>query len=527
MCRFFYGITLKILMRTDSEGFPMAAAAAGGLLLTAAFPKLGLDTLVWVALVPIMFFLRDLSAKQGFRIGFTAGLVHYMTLLYWLVGTMDTYGQLSLVLSISILFCLATYLALYIALFAAAATRLARRPIFFLIGAPALWVSLEYLRTHLLTGFPWGLVGYTLFERLSMIQIADLFGVYGVSFVIVLVNAAITLILQRKRTWPTRPVSGPLGMGLAVSAVLVMVWGYGTWCIRHFTSVEKQDAGVRVAVVQGNIDQAQKWNPAYQNATIDKYVWLSRLGLAQHPDLIVWPETAAPFFLFSEPALTNRVLDAIEQSGTDFLIGSPSFSIVGKTYVYHNSAYLIGANRELLGKYDKVHLVPFGEYVPFKKYLPFLGKIVAQVGDFKAGKKGKTLPWRGKHIGMLICYELIFPDLARSMVRNGADFLANITNDAWFSTSSGPYQHFSMAIFRAVENRRSLVRAANTGISGFVFPTGRIHEETALFTDDVRVCRIPIEKFISVYTRIGDVFSMCCLLLSLALLAACKFQGRR
>jgi apolipoprotein N-acyltransferase len=526
MCRFFYAIIVTMQMRIDSDGFPMAAAAAGGLLLTAAFPKLSLDMLVWVALVPILFFLRDLSAKKGFRIGFTAGLVHYLTLLYWLVGTMDTYGQLPFVLSVSILFCLAAYLALYFALFCAAITRLTRRPSVFLIGAPALWVSLEYLRTHLLSGFPWGLVGYTLFKRLSMIQIADLAGVYGVSFVIVLVNAAVTLILQRKRAWPTRPVSGPLVMGVAVSAVLVMVWGYGTWRIGHFASVEKQVSGVPVAVVQGNIDQARKWDPAFQAATVDKYIRLSRLTLAQHPDLVVWPETATPFYLFSEPALTDRVMDAIGQCGTDFLIGSPSFSIDGKTYAYHNSAYLIGASGQLLGKYDKVHLVPFGEYVPLKKYLPFLGKIVAQVGDFRPGTKGKTLPWGHRQIGMLICYELIFPDLARSMVRNGADILANITNDAWFSTSSGPYQHFSMAVFRAVENRRSLVRAANTGISGFVFPTGSIHEETALFTDDERVCRIPIETSVSFYTRSGDLFSIGCLVLCLSLLAAGRIRRR-
>jgi apolipoprotein N-acyltransferase len=164
-----------------------------------------------------------------------------------------------------------------------------------------------------------------------------------------------------------------------------------------------------------------------------------------------------------------------------------------------------------MGKYDKTHLVPFGEYVPFKKWLPFLGKMVAQVGDFRAGKVGNTIPWRNEQLGVQICYEIIFPELSRAMVRSQASILINITNDAWFGKTSGPYQHFSMTVFRAVENRRSLARAANTGISGFIDPAGRILTSTALLQEAVATQTVPLLKVRSIYTRLGDLFAQACL----------------
>jgi apolipoprotein N-acyltransferase len=210
------------------------------------------------------------------------------------------------------------------------------------------------------------------------------------------------------------------------------------------------------------------------------------------------------------------VIDAVASMQKDFLIGSPSYSYEqGKEDVdYYNSAYLIGAEPKVLGKYDKVHLVPFGEYIPFKKWLPFLGKMVAHVGDFKSGKKGDTLLWKDEKLGIQICFEIIFPGLSRAMVKNGAGILINITNDAWFARTSAPYQHFSMAVFRAVENRRSLVRAANTGISGFVDPVGRVLSRSELFETAVLTKNIPIYHETSLYTRLGDLFAVVCTLLS-------------
>jgi apolipoprotein N-acyltransferase len=196
---------------------------------------------------------------------------------------------------------------------------------------------------------------------------------------------------------------------------------------------------------------------------------------------------------------------------------------------YFNSAYLISPNSKTIGQYEKTHLVPFGEYVPFKKWLPFLGKIVAQVGDFRAGKAGKTIPWKNGRIGVQICYEIIFPELSRALAQNNAALLINITNDAWFGKTSGPYQHFSMTVFRAVENRRALARSANTGISGFVDPAGRILASTPLLEEAVITRSVPLIKEKTIYSRIGDLFAQGCLVLVLlvALVEIVRWQTKK
>jgi len=216
---------------------------------------------------------------------------------------------------------------------------------------------------------------------------------------------------------------------------------------------------------------------------------------------------------------TRMVMQGVQAANAHFLIGAPSFQLVGKEADYFNSAYLIGPGGEVLGKYDKAHLVPYGEYTPFKEYLPFLGKIVEHVGDFKPGVKGQTLDMQGRKLGIQICYEIIFPALGRAMVQNGADLLITITNDAWYGTTAGPYQHFSLAILRAVENRRSLARAANTGISGFIDPAGRVLDPTPLMQEAAVVRELPLMDTVAIYTRVGDIFATACLIGSLALIA--------
>ena len=245
----------------------------------------------------------------------------------------------------------------------------------------------------------------------------------------------------------------------------------------------------------------------------------------QHPDLIVWPESATPFYFLYDIEPTELVFGGIQRAATDYLIGSPSFLQSNGRVKYFNSAYLIRPSTKHMSKYDKTHLVPFGEYVPFKKWLPFLGKMVAQVGDFKAGQEGKTLLWKTDHLGVQICYEIIFPGLSRAMVKNNASLLINITNDAWFGKTSGPYQHFSMTVFRAVENRRTLIRSANTGISGFIDPAGRVMASTPLLEDAALVRSVPLIKTKTIYTRIGDLFAKGCFVLAavLVLLEIIKF----
>jgi len=506
-------------MTTDSDNISrtrMLLAASSGVLLTASFPKIGLDWLAWFALVPLLISIRTLSVKKSFWLGFATGFVHYLTLVYWLVYTMKSYGNLPLPVAVSVLMLMAAYLALYIAVFAAAVSAWSTGPTGCLLSIPLAWVSIEYLRYFLLSGFPWEFIGHSQFNRLHIIQISDILGVYGVSFLIALSNVAIFLCFlffteKRWREFPVTRRSAVLS-ALIFIAVFLVFWSYGSWRIRTVDGMMSAAPSVRIGIVQANIDQAQKWDPAFQASTTAKYIKLSLAAMKDRPELLVWPETATPFYYLSDTRLSGLVQQGIQSAGTDFLIGSPSYVRRADRIDYYNSAYIILSDGIVSAKYDKAHLVPFGEYVPLKKWLPFLGKMVANVGDFKTGEKGNTVSWRNYRLGIQICFEIIFPDLSRAMAQNQAVLLVNITNDAWFGKTGAPYQHFSMAVFRAVENRRSLVRSANTGISGFVDPAGRIIASTPLFKEAVMIRSVPVMTHSTFYTRYGDAFARGCLL---------------
>lgn len=501
---------------------PCLAAAGSGLMLTAAFPDLSLSGLAFVALVPLLAAVTGRRSSEAFRLGFLAGMVHYASLLSWVVYTMGTYGQLPLFLSVPVLGLLAAYLSLYPAAFAALWGRL-RVPLWVLApAAGALWTALEFLRAHLLTGFPWELLGYSQHHRLALIQAADVTGVYGLSFLIVTINAAVFLLVWQifKRRWQGAPVT----FRASATAVLIGLlcfggaFGYGQWRLGQIDVLVAAAPKPTVAVVQGNIDQARKWDPAFQAASVDKYLQLSLKALGGFPDLIVWPETATPFYLHESSALTDRVVRFVRSANVPLLVGSPFYQERGGKIDYYNSAYLLDADGRVAGRYDKVHLVPFGEYVPLRRLLPFVGKMVPQVGDFRPGRKGAVLRWADRHLGVQICYEIIFPSLARQMTVNGADLLINITNDAWFGRTAAPAQHFSMAVFRAVENRRTLVRAANTGISGFIGPGGEVLARTGLFADATMNRPVPLLTGQTFYTRFGDVWAWGCLVVSVVMI---------
>jgi len=493
----------------------LCLAILSGLLLTGSFPKIDISWLAWFALVPLLVAIRNLSPKRGVILGFIAGLVHYLTLLYWLVYTMHTYGHLPLLVCVFILILASAFLALYLAAFSATLLNLCTKPAICIFAVPVLWVAFEYMRSLFFLGFPWELIGYSQYNNLLLIQISDIFGIYGVSFLIVLSNAAIflTFLYLTGKDWKRKTVTKRVAAGsISVFAlIIVLVLSYGKWRIGSIDRLVCSYPSIKAAVVQGNIDQAVKWDPEFQRLTIKKYIDLSLLAKKNNPDLVVWPETATPFYFLYNIGLSNMVKKGINDTGTTFLIGSPSFVRKKGVVEHYNTAYLVSRDGKVYGKYDKVHLVPFGEYIPFNKWLPFIGKMVEGVGDFKPGIKGKTIKWGDYSLGLQICYEIIFPDLSRAMAKNNASLLVNITNDAWFGTTSAPYQHFSMAIFRAVENRRALIRSANTGISGFIDPVGRIIEKTALFKEAVITRSVPLIRMISFYTCFGDLFAIFCM----------------
>ncbi|MDY6989393.1 MAG: apolipoprotein N-acyltransferase [Thermodesulfobacteriota bacterium] len=488
-------------------------AAVSGLLLSASFPKVDCPFLAWVAFLPLFHAIKGKSPQVSFKIGFLAGLVHYATLLYWIAGVMETYGQLPVVVSWSILFLLVIYLSLYPAAFALLVAHLRTRSGAYLWSAPFLWVALEYMRAFLLSGFPWENLGYSQYSQLHLIQISDILGVYGLSALVVAVNAALFELwgaIRQKNASSWKPI---LAVALAVAGFL----SYGTWRISKVERIAKGAPKRTVALVQGNIDQTKKWLPSFQGETVQRYGRLSLAVLQSRPDLIVWPETALPFYFLHDEALTRQVVELVRACGVHFLVGSPSFCTCGQEMHWYNSAYLLNPAGEVLGKYDKVHLVPYGEYIPLKRFFPFLGKLVKAVGDFKPGTKGHLLSLEDEKLGVLICFEVIFPDLARAMCQKGAQLLVSITNDAWFGTSSAPYQHLSMAVFRAVENHIALARAANTGISAFIDPVGRIFDSTPLFEEAVRARPLPMMGEKTLYARFGDLFAAVCVLASLVM----------
>ena len=505
--------------RRDMTGFLWAGLS--GLLLTFSFPNFDLEWAAWFALVPLLHSVKDLGWSGGFRLGFICGLVHYLTLLYWLVHTMRTYGHLPIYLAVPLLFLLAAYLALFIGLFSATAAAV-NSPALMAAVLPLLWVSLEYIRSFLFSGFPWELLGYAQFRNLHLIQISDIVGVFGISALTVLVNTAILIVLLqwKRRTWRGTPVNGRLtATYTALTLVFLgLTFSYG---IHRKAEVDRRIATApktRVAVVQGNISQEVKWKSAYKKRHTQKYIDLSFSAIADRADLVVWPETAVPFYFQHDRTLTDQVVRGVRQTAAHFLIGSPSFMRRDDEVDYYNSAFFIHPLGKVAGRYDKVHLVPYGEYVPLKQWLPFVDKIVEQVGDFKTGAAGEVLVSEDYRLGVLICYEGIFPNLSAAMARNGARLLVNITNDAWYGATSAPYQHFSMAVFRAVENRRVLIRSANTGISGFIDPAGRIMGTTPLFEDAVMTREVPQLDILTVYSRHGDWFARLCLGLTFILI---------
>ncbi|MBZ4658759.1 MAG: lnt [Desulfacinum sp.] len=494
------------------------AAISTGLFLSASFPKLSWYPLAWIAWVPLLWTIPHVSPGGAFRLGFLAGLVHAGTALYWIAYVVQRYGGLPLPVALSVLLLLCAYLALYPAAFAWIARRWLSRPAWWAWGLAPAWVALEWVRAHLFTGFPWTQLGYTQTPLLPLIQMADVTGVYGISWLVVQANAAVLIGWRYKNIRPALAVFLCAGVALA----------YGSWRLQTGNDAAGTAEEFRVGLVQGNIDQSVKWDPAYQAKTLDTYEELSRqLVRRNQPDLVVWPETAAPFFYDLEAGPTARLHEILEALKTPLLVGIPGIVRMEGAPKLQNQALLLEPSRGVTGRYSKRHLVPFGEYVPLKKVLFFVEKLVAAAGDFQPGKEPAALPL-GRHVlGVLICYEAIFPELARDEVRRGATVLVNLTNDAWFGDSSAPYQHKEMARWRAVEFRVPFVRCANTGISAVFAPSGKTLADLPLNTRSTLSATLPPPGPITFYARFGDVFAWLCTLTTATLGVYGALRNRR
>ena len=505
-------------------------AVTTGILLPYCFPKYDFGLLAWVALIPLHIALDGLSRRtQAFWLGWLAGIIGSTGIMSWVVTAMNTYGKVPVVFSYGIMLLLTAYLGLYVALYSAGVVWFRMLvPRYGLFAAPCLWVTLELLRTYLFSGLPWSLLGYSQYRQLDLIQVADHLGVYGVSFLIVLTNVALAelylWVMPLFRGF--RPARLPWELVTTAAMLVGLSWAYSTSLIAS-EAVERPKASLQVGVVQPNIDQAIKWDQAYRDETLRRYDRLTE-SFGYGTDLIVWPEAATPFIFEREPVYQLQLVAMANRASAPLLFGSPAvrFDTDRKPFLL-NSAYLLSPDGQLLGRYDKQHLVPFGEYIPLKSSLLFfLEKLVEGIGDFQAGPGPTVLsfqlkepdgggPARRVKVGVVICYEVIFPDLVRRMATGGAEFLVTITNDAWFGDSSAPSQHFSMVVFRSVENHLAFVRAANTGISGFIDPFGRIIQASPIFTETALQAEIPVRQTRTFYSRHGDVFAYGCMLISL------------
>jgi apolipoprotein N-acyltransferase len=492
-------------------------AIISSLLVILAFPKFNLDFLVWVSFVPLFFALENTNIKQRFLIGYVFGVFMFFGLLYWLFNV-------SMLGAIVLIF----FLAIYPAIGCLYKIRDSAIIVFII---PSMWVISEFLRAHIFSGFPWTLLGHCLYKNIVVIQIADITGVYGLSFIVIMINIVFFSILRSFRNKRYHVFV------CVLFCMITLFYGFS------FMQVKLEKEPVDIALIQGNIAQEKKWDAQnYEVEILEQYMSLSELAVKKGSDLIIWPETSVPG-LYSEDASIKYIIDQfIKRMKKDFLIGSVRYNEGN----YYNSAYFVSSNAQIEQIYDKMHLVPFGEYIPFENKLPWIRSAIDKpVGDMLPGKEYKIFYFTGRaerktseglireirflKFGVLICFEDIFPDISRGAVKLGAEFLVNMTNDAWFGDTNAAYEHVQSSVFRAVENRVSVVRSANTGISCFIDPRGKITDILKVKGKETFVegiCQGEIYKPIrqSFYTKFGDVFVWFCLIMCVGLIILDKKQ---
>ncbi|MDD5477417.1 MAG: apolipoprotein N-acyltransferase [Candidatus Omnitrophica bacterium] len=470
-------------------------AVLAAVLLSLSFSSFNLWLFGWCGFIPLFVALENKSLRQSFIAAYLCGIVFWSLTIYWLIHV-TLAGQIVLILY------LAVYPAIFGGVFYFSRSFSPAGRLFFM---PASWVLLEYIRSHLFTGFPWSLTGFSQYKILPVIQIADVTGAWGVSFLVVLVNVALYLILRKQSR---------VKVFLICAAILFLSLAYGFYKLSYKPDLAGKGRRLKISVVQGNIPQYLKWNKQAVDFILNNYKELTAAAAQDKPDLVIWPEASVPGLWGQDDAEFKQVFSLASRLKINLLTGA--VSRFGQSYF--NSALFIDNSGEPIAIYNKLHLVPFGEYVPFKNIFPFL-ETIAPIGDIEPGRD-YTIFSQPADFGVLICFEDLFPELSRQFIKRGARFLVNITNDAWYKEGSAPYQHFAASVFRAVENHVYLARAANTGISGFIDPCGRIlslvgdahgREIFVKGYSSQDIYLIPAKR--TFYSRYGDVFIIFCLLL--------------
>lgn len=487
---------------------PYLAAILSGTLAALSFPTIvggvhfpNLFWLAWVALIPYLWILKAHRLTLSFFCTFLLGVFWNGLTSYWIFNALYFNGQLSWLASLGVLAFMACGMALMQAGFITAALWLYRRyriPLLFIL--PVAWTLFEWTRNYWpFGGYPWSNLGYSQAPWLTLIQGADLVGVYGITFLIVFFNMALTEFLRSlkaksKLNW----------RGLGVSVLLVLLFlGYGKFRLNQWESASHPHDTLKAALLQPNIGQQEKWDPHLNEFILELLTRMTHQAASQGAEWVVWPETALPTAL----PLDLKEYQPLNSFSVPVLLGILSMEPVAgrKQPILYNSALQVNAGGIFSGRIHKQHLVPLGEYDPFAGLLWFVEPVVHKMGEFRTVEHNPLLEVKGHPYGVTICYEDLFPEISRNFTRQGAHFLVNITNDAWYGDSSQLNQHLNFSRFRAVENRRTLVRGTNTGYTAVIAPTGKIQAEIPKFTRSILLAEVPMHKQLSLYTRWGDL----------------------
>lgn len=479
-------VSEQAFVRTKKTAWILVVLA--GLMNIAIFPRLDLPWLSLICFLPLFLLIPGNGKGRLFRYFFVAGFLFRLGNLYWIYFVIEHYSKVPPLVVAGIVVLLCLYLALFWGIFGWFLgfwnSRLGFEKA--MVLAPFLWILLERLIN--LMQFPWDLTGYSLYRQTSIAQVASFLGVYGLSWLVVAVNAAFaTFVILQKYYYKA-----------VVAALVVLAALSGHWR----TSLPLEGPEIRVGVVQASIPQDVKINYDFAEEVNRKHIRMTEelldSGLA---DIVFWPESSTMYPFLLGGAWAEQVRDLARSKNVPILIGTDAY--VDKKVL--NSSFLIDPRGEVVAQYSKIYLVPFGEFVPFNSILFFAGKVVPEISDFTAGESYTQFPLKGKTFAVNICFEVVFPQLARTLCRDGASLLVTVTNDAWFGKTCAPYQHFAMAAMRSIENRRYLVRAANTGISGVVDPYGRILQETPIFVPAKFLANVRFIEEKTFYTRHGDL----------------------
>jgi apolipoprotein N-acyltransferase len=495
-----------------------AASLAAGLLLSVAFPPLDLGWAAWFLAAPLIVLALTASGPRAAAVsGLLFGVAFHGATFAWWYRLLVTYGRLSHPEAAGIYLLLDLYVASYFALFgfwcALVAARRGR-PLA-ILAAPVLWCALEMIRGRLLTGLPWSLLGATQHLHPIALQVADVGGVTAVSLLVAAGNAAVAWAWLSLRRGSGDASPGGLRVPASILSMIALSVVYGAVRLGEGSA----PAGtLRVGLVQGNVPEEEKWEPSARLGILTAHLQATRVAAGKGARLVVWPESSVPLPLMSKPEYHAAIEDLAHELKIDMLVGSVHYERRGepdeRTY---NSAFLIpGAGTgEAEQRYDKMHLVPYGEYVPLRRWLGFADKLVAEASDFSPGDRPVVMTSLGARIGPLVCFEAVFPNLVRDFTREGAEVLINITNDAFLGDSAGPRQHLALAALRSVESHRWLLRAANTGISAVIDDRGRMIDSIPYGTPGVIVADVPLLDGITFFTRYGEVLGWACVILAL------------